>query len=240
MNLKLNFNGKTLLKDWWRIMLENLQSISSYFETHRTASTLDHPDRSVQQRHMANSSVGTNQLIDLNVTEAKLASGAVTSAKIGTSAVQTTHIKDSNVTKPKLEQSLRLLLNSFEEHMNTPSQEIADNSVTWNKLNEIVQMTTRNYMNDADTYNYCNNDFANAWNSALAYSFNSNRGSFRDAPPDNTPMPQGMIRYAMFVTRITTMTMLQIAINLSSLRVFIRILTNGTTGGWQEMGVNNN
>lgn len=220
-------------------MLENLQSISSAFDTHRTASTLDHPDGSVKQRHIANGSIGTNQLVDASVTGSKLASGAVTSAKIGASAVETSHIKDSNVTKTKLDANLKQLLNDFQEHMDTPSQEIPDNSVTWAKLDEVTRMTVRNYMNDLDTYNYCHNNFAVAWNSALAYSINSNRGALQDAPPDNTPMSQGMIRYALFVTRITTMTLLQIAINLASNRVFIRVLTNGSKGGWQEMGVSN-
>jgi len=49
-----------------------------------------------------NNSVGTNAIIDLNVTTGKLADGGVTALKIATDAVETAKIKDLNVTTAKL------------------------------------------------------------------------------------------------------------------------------------------
>lgn len=236
MNLKLNFNGKTLLKNWWKTILENLQIINTSFENHRAASTLDHPDKCVKTNHIGDKAVGSDQIDDYSVGTQQIAQYAITKAKIYPGAVETTHVKDGAVTKPKLGQDVQLLLDTFEEHMDNPSQEVADNSVTWAKLDDTVKAMVRNYMNDAETYQYCGNSFSAAWNTALAYSFNSNRGAFTDAPPDNTAMPQGMIRYVLFVTKIASMIMFQLAINPASGRMFVRAFSYGNTGGWKEVG----
>lgn len=97
MNLNFNFNGKTLLREWWKTVKDNFQKIQDAFNTHRTASELDHPDKSVKQKHIADYSIGTQQI----------AQYAVTDTKIYPAAVQTAHIKDGDVTNEKLEQSIQ-------------------------------------------------------------------------------------------------------------------------------------
>lgn len=216
-------------------MLENLTTINTNFEKHRTATTLDHPDNCIYQNHIADKAVGTNQIDDYSITATKLAQYSVSAAKIYPSAVQTPHIKDNNVTKAKLEQSLQEQLDTFQTHLETPSQEIADGSVTWDKLDLNLQPFIRNYMTAQETYNYCNNNFSSVYAYALVFAFNSAYGSFTNAPPDTTAMSDGNIQYVMFTTNITAMSRVQIAINLSSKKRYIRIIGGSAAYTWQQM-----
>lgn len=234
MNLKLNFNGKTLLKDWWKIMLENLTTINTRFEAHRTTYPMDHPNKSVQKNHIADKAVGTDQLDDYSVTATKLAQYSVSAAKIYPGAVQTAHIKDVNITKAKLEQSLQEQLDSFQEYIDSPP-EVADGSVTWDKINMNVQPFIRNSMNEQETYDYCQNNFSNAYSNALVLMFNSSYGSFTNAPPDTAAMSDGNIKFVMFTARISAMSRLQIAINLSSMKRYMRIVGGSLAHSWREM-----
>lgn len=109
MNLNFNFNGKTLLREWWKTVKDNFQKIQDALNTHRTASELDHPDKSVKQKHIADYSIGTQQI----------AQYAITGTKIYPAAVQTAHIKDGNVTEAKLSQELRDLITELQSYSQT-------------------------------------------------------------------------------------------------------------------------
>lgn len=216
-------------------MLENLTTINTRFEEHRTGTPLDHPNKSVQQNHIGDKAVGTSQLADYGVTAVKLAQNAVSSAKIYPAAVQTSHLRDGSVTKAKLEQSLKEQLDTFSEHIETPSQEIADGSVTWDKLSQNLQPFIRNYMNEQETYSYCQNNFSNATAQALVFAFNSSYGSFTDAPPDTEAVSNGNIKFVMLTLRLTASTRLQIAINIASMKRYLRVVGSTYANTWREM-----
>lgn len=235
MNLKLNFDGKTLLKNWWRMVLENFNTINTNFEKHRTQTPMDHPNKSVNKTHMADNSVGTEQIEDYSVTQTKLSQYSVSSAKIYPAAVQTVHIKDENVTRAKLEPDLKEQLETFQTHINTPSQEIADGSVTLKKLDPEMYSTIRNAMTEQETYNYCANNFSKVYSGAMFFLLNSGLGALTDAPPDTTAAADGNIKYAMFNLRISGYTRLQIAINLGSLKRYGRVTDSIWGGEWHEL-----
>ncbi len=116
MNLNFNFDGKTLLRNWWKIVEANFRTIQAAFadhlnkfNEHKTAAELDHPDKSVKQRHIDDYSINTT----------KLAQYAVTNTKIYPGAVQTAHIKDGNVTESKLSQELRDLITELQSYSQT-------------------------------------------------------------------------------------------------------------------------
>lgn len=215
-------------------MLENLTTINTRFEAHRTTNPLDHPDKSVRKNHIADKAVGTDQIDDYSVTATKLAQYSVSAAKIYPGAVQTAHIKDENVTKAKLEQSLKEQIDGFQDYIDSPPA-IADGSVTWDKINMNVQPFIRNSMNEQETYDYCQNNFSNAYPNALVFMFNSSYGSFTDAPPDTSAMSDGNIKFAMFTVKISSMSRLQIAINLSSMKQYMRIAGGSLAHAWREM-----
>lgn len=109
MNLNFNFNGKTLLRNWWKIVEANFRTIQTAFADHlnkftehKTAAELDHPDKSVKTRHIADYAIGTTQL----------AQGAVNNARISNNAVDTRTVKDKVITKAKLEQSIQDFINN--------------------------------------------------------------------------------------------------------------------------------
>lgn len=236
MNLKLNFDGKTLLKNWWKLVRDNFITINTNFESHRSSATLDHSDKSVKNRHIDNAAVSTDQIEDYSVTQSKLSQYSVSSAKIYPEAVQTVHIKNGNVTRDKLDTELQNKLTEFQEYIDAPpSTEIVNGSVTWNKIDENVQSYIRNHMSDSETYSYCKNNFKNAYAQALFFSLSSSYGALVDAPPDNTAMENGYIRYILFVTKVTSMQRLQIATNLATMKSYYRLLSSGQSGGWKEM-----
>lgn len=116
MQLNFNFNGKTLLRNWWGIVKENFQTIQTAFADHlnkftehKTSVELDHPDKSVKQKHIADYSIGTQQIEQYTVT----------GPKIYPAAVQTSHIKDKNVTMPKLSQDLQDLVAELQNYSQT-------------------------------------------------------------------------------------------------------------------------
>lgn len=126
MNLNFNFNGKTLLRNWWKIVEENFRTIQTAindhlnkFTEHKTAAELDHPNKSVKQKHIADKAVGQGQIADYAVGQTQLAQYSVSSAKIYPEAVQTSHIKDGNVTMPKLSQDLQDLVEELQNYSQT-------------------------------------------------------------------------------------------------------------------------
>jgi hypothetical protein len=102
VKLNFNFDGKTRLKEWWTIVRDNLTSIQELFNSHQSAAELDHPSKSVKQKHIADKAVGQGQLADGAVGTTQIAASAVTSAKIGTAAVNAEHIAKGVVTAEKL------------------------------------------------------------------------------------------------------------------------------------------
>lgn len=109
MQLNFNFNGKTLLRNWWKIVEANFRTIQTAFADHlnkftehKTAAELDHPDKSVQTRHIADYAIGTTQL----------AQDAVNNVRISNNAVDTRTVKDKAITKAKLEQSIQDFINN--------------------------------------------------------------------------------------------------------------------------------
>jgi len=120
MKLNLDFTGATLLKEWWQTVKANFEAIQS----HSTEGIIDHPDKSVTSEKIADYAVKTM----------KLANESVSAGKIATDAVRTTHLKDGNVTMAKLHGDVQTQLNNFQNHINNPSQEIADYAVTRGKL----------------------------------------------------------------------------------------------------------
>lgn len=73
--------------------------INNELEKHRLKNPLDHPDRSVQSRHLEDGSVLTEKLKDYAVTAPKLGESAVTDAKIGNRTINDsfTDFKDTDV-----------------------------------------------------------------------------------------------------------------------------------------------
>ncbi len=102
MNLDFNYDGKTKLKDWWGKVKANFQTLQDGFNEHRENTTLDHPDKSVKQQHIADKAVGTGQIADYAVGQSQLQQYSVSSAKIYPGAVKTTHLADNNVTTEKI------------------------------------------------------------------------------------------------------------------------------------------
>lgn len=82
MNLNFNYNGKTLLENWWVVVKENFETIQTVFNNHRTNSVIDHPDSSVTTAKLADKSVTTAKLADKLVTAAKLSDKSVTADKL--------------------------------------------------------------------------------------------------------------------------------------------------------------
>lgn len=84
MKLDFNYTGKTFLKNWWKIVRDNFQSIETLFNAHRTAAEMDHAEKSVKRRHIDdraissgqidNNAVGTEQIKDKNIIKSKLSS----------------------------------------------------------------------------------------------------------------------------------------------------------------------
>ena len=56
----------------------------------------------VTKSMMASASVGTNQIVDMSITEDKYAMGSVLSGAIGDTAIETRHIKDNQITASKI------------------------------------------------------------------------------------------------------------------------------------------
>lgn len=81
---------------------DDVNNISNNTDTAFTAVTTDVvgiKDGSLLETN----SIVTTHITDLNVTEVKLATGAVTTTKLGTDSVTTVKITDENVTEPKLD-----------------------------------------------------------------------------------------------------------------------------------------
>ncbi|NDO20480.1 hypothetical protein FMM68_12570 [Lachnospiraceae bacterium MD329] len=74
------------------------------FNAHKNAAELDHPDKSVKKRHIADYAIGTMQL----------EKGAVNNVCIGNNAVDARTIKDGEVTEQKLSNSLATVIDVLE------------------------------------------------------------------------------------------------------------------------------
>ena len=74
VKLNLDFSlykGKTRLKHWWPKVKEHFTQVQTAHNAledtvsaHKTASELDHPSKSVKQRHIADRAVGQGQIAD--------------------------------------------------------------------------------------------------------------------------------------------------------------------------------
>lgn len=73
------------------------------FNAHKNAAELDHPDKSVKKRHIADYAIGTMQL----------EKGAVNNVRIGNNAVDARTIKDGEITKNKLSEELLEQINNL-------------------------------------------------------------------------------------------------------------------------------
>ena len=89
MKLNFNFSGKTLLKDWWKIVRDNFTAIqtdhnelSDSVNTHKTAKVIDHPDKSVTSTKIADKAIHTEHIANYAITKDKVVNGAVTTDKI--------------------------------------------------------------------------------------------------------------------------------------------------------------
>jgi hypothetical protein len=213
MKIDTNFSGVTLLKDWWKQVKSNFEDILSGHEEHRTQSTLDHPDKSVMQRHIADKAVGTSQLADYSVGSSQLAQYAVSSAKIYPAAVQTAHIKDASVTSDK----------------------IADSAVDSSKLEKYTRWEMLNSMNTADTYKETSNAIGKADDTSLFKTYSTRFGSIGGAPSDTTENSSGDLEYLVLQIALDEDDKLQIAMNTTSYRRFIRRLSLGRPGEWTEI-----
>ena len=94
MKLNFNFDGKTLLKDWWKIVRDNFTAIqtdhnelSDSVNTHKTAEVIDHPDKSVTSTKIADKAIRTAHIANYAITKDKVANGAVTTDKIAANSI---------------------------------------------------------------------------------------------------------------------------------------------------------
>jgi hypothetical protein len=98
-----NYNGKTKLKDWWKIVRDNFKAIFAAHNTHRDAAELDHPDGSVRAKHIADGAVGTTQLAKGAVNNVRIANNAVDARVIQDEAVTALKIKNDEIGDEKLQ-----------------------------------------------------------------------------------------------------------------------------------------
>lgn len=246
MKLDFNFSGVTLLRDWWKKVKANFETVQNEFNNHREKAELDHPEKSVLQKHIADKAVGQGQIADYSIGATQLAQYSVSSAKIYPQAVQTPHIKNENVTKEKLETNIQNQLDAFQEHIDNPSQEIADGAVTnakiadgavnMNNIHHELQAKIRNSKNLLETYaGEVHNNLTLVSSDALFKTFNSRYGTLKGAPSDDTVNAAGFVQYFVLTVPIDTLDRVQFAMNTTSLRCFVRRI-EGTTGTpWVEI-----
>ena len=116
MNLNFDFNGKTKLKDWWKIVKTNFETIKNVFNSHTTATELDHPEGSVKGKHIAEGEIKNKHL----------SQNSVTGVKIAQDSISTQHINDGAVTESKLSSVLRSLLLQFTKNDTDMQNQIAN------------------------------------------------------------------------------------------------------------------
>lgn len=176
MNLKLDFNGKTLLKNWWGVVRDNFLTVQNTLNTHQTSAVMDHPDKSVTTAKIADYAVGQTQLAQYSVSSAKIYPGAV----------QTAHIKDGNVTKAKLEQDIQNridMIDNLREATEAVNQRINNLAIygNRNRFLEIENYANNNLVTDSNGNKYlcAYLDFENIYYN----SFRLNIGTFaRELP----------------------------------------------------------
>lgn len=94
MKLNFNFDGKTFLSKWWKIVRDNFTAIqtdhnelSDSVNTHKTAEVIDHPDKSVTSTKIADKAIRTAHIANYAITKDKVANGAVTTDKIAANSI---------------------------------------------------------------------------------------------------------------------------------------------------------
>lgn len=94
MKLNFNFDGKTFLSKWWKIVRDNFTAIqtdhnelSDSVNTHKTAEVIDHPDKSVTSTKIADKAIRTAHIANYAITKDKVANGAVTTGKIAANSI---------------------------------------------------------------------------------------------------------------------------------------------------------
>ncbi|MCI5605302.1 MAG: hypothetical protein MR413_06595, partial [Clostridia bacterium] len=131
MNLNFNFSGATLLKDWWKQVRTNFQTVQDNFNSHVAdfektksdinskidsaynkldkamsahtgAQTIDHPDKSVTRIKIADKAVGTAQLDNKVVGKEQLADKAVGTEQLADYSVGEAQLAQYAVTSDKI------------------------------------------------------------------------------------------------------------------------------------------
>lgn len=94
MKLNFNFDGKTFLSKWWKIVRDNFTAIqtdhnelSDSVNTHKTAEVIDHPDKSVTSTKIADKAIHTEHIANYAITKDKVVNGAVTTDKIADKSI---------------------------------------------------------------------------------------------------------------------------------------------------------
>lgn len=99
MKLDFNFNAKTLIKNWWKQITNNLETIENEINTLE--------DEGIITEYIADGAVTTEKLADENVTEEKLEDGAVSTSKIADAAITEEKLDDKAITETKLDDILK-------------------------------------------------------------------------------------------------------------------------------------
>ena len=233
MSVNNNYSGKTLLKDWWKIVASNFNTLQVDLHSHSTAVDLNHPNKSVKKRHIDDGAVGKDQIEDYSVSQEKLAQYSVSSAKIYPSAVLTAHIKNGNVTYEKLADG-SVKESKISDDAVTETK-IMDGAVVETKLDNALKRKTINYMHSKDTYIDTANNMNTTVTGPLFRIYSSKHAAITGAPSDNTAGTNGYIEYLVLQVPIYDNERTQIALNINSRRKFIRRIVSGTPGDWAEI-----
>ncbi len=223
MNINTKYEGKTLLRDWWKIVKSNFGELEAWCKSHRDAPELNHANKSVKRKHIEDSAVGSDQIEDFSISADKLAQYSVSAAKIYPSAVMTAHIRDANVTTNKIADA------------NITEKKIANGAVTDSKIAYDTKIKMINAMSAEDTYSDTDNDMSAASTGPLFRIYSSKYADITGAPPDNSAGENGYIEYLTLQIQMDKNERVQIALNLNSHRKFIRRIVSGTSGEWTEI-----
>lgn len=120
------------------------------FNEHKNAAELDHPDKSVKQRHIADGAIGTVQL----------AKGAVNNVRIGNNAVDARTIKDGEITKAKLSEDMQNRFNKLLGEKVSPNKDYGGSNIYLIPPSDIQNMPTDYciFVFVRDSYDYGSGD----------------------------------------------------------------------------------
>lgn len=120
------------------------------FNAHKNAEELDHPDKSVKKRHIADYAVGTMQIDK----------GAVNNVRIGNNAVDARTIKDGEITKAKLSEDMQNRFNKLLGEKVSPNKEYGGSNIYLIPPSDIQNMPTDYciFVFVRDSYDYGSGD----------------------------------------------------------------------------------